>query len=492
MFEKSEGYYIIAVMPKAEVFATRDTGTYINSYMEVLVFAALFVLVYMLIKKLVVNNIRSVNDSLSQIIGGDLDVVIDVRSSIEFSSLSDDINSTVTTLKHYIDAAAARIDEELEFAKKIQFSTLPSSFPAYPAIKEFDVYATMNTAKEVGGDFYDFYMIGENKLAFLIADVSGKGIPAAMFMMTAKSIIKSFAEVGLDVNDAFTLANEKLCEENEAGMFVTAWMGIMDIRTGHVEFANAGHNPPLVYRKDKGFEYLKSRPGFVLAGMDGVKYKKQELDLNPGDRIYLYTDGVTEATDSAKMLYGEERLLNFLNTHDDLSAKDTLTEIKKDIDAFVGEAEQFDDITMLMLDYNGTPANVVAEKVFAADDSQLAAATEFVEEALEALGAGMKLSMQISVALEEIFVNIAHYAYPGGKGDVKLSVLDAGDSVKLRFTDSGVAFDPLKRTDPDITLSAEERSIGGLGIYMVKKSMDDVCYERKNDCNVLTLTKKLK
>ena len=492
MYDKSEGYYIIAVMPKAEVFANRTNSTYVNSYMEVLVFAALFILVYILIKKLVVNNIRSVNSSLSQIIGGNLDVVVDVRSSMEFSSLSDDINSTVTTLKHYIDAAAARIDEELEFAKKIQFSTLPSTFPAYPNKPEFDIHATMCTAKEVGGDFYDFYMLGNDKLAFLIADVSGKGIPAAMFMMTAKSIIQGLAESGLAVNDILTQANAKLCEENEAGMFVTAWMGIMDIRTGKVEFACAGHNPPLVYRKGRGFEYLKMRPGFVLAGMPGVKYKLQELTLEPGDKIYLYTDGVTEATSADVKLYGEDRLNRFLDSHDKLSAKETLLAVKQDIDEFVGEAEQFDDITMLMVDYFGQADILIDERVFPAADEALAEVTAYVEGVLEKLGCRMAVTMQIAVALEEVFVNVAHYAYPDGNGTVKLSLLDDNGSIKLRFTDTGLPFDPLAKADPDITLSAEERSIGGLGIYIVKKTMDDVSYERRDGQNIFTMTKKIK
>lgn len=352
MYIVSEGYYIISVLPQSEMFSTRDSAVYVNSYMEVLVFALLFVCIYFLIKKLVVNNIRTVNNSLGRIIGGDLLVTVNVRSSKEFASLSDDINSTVTTLKHYIDEAAARIDQELAFAKSIQLAVLPSVFPAFPNITAFDIYASMDTAKEVGGDFYDFYMLGEDKLAFLIADVSGKGIPAAMFMMTAKTMLKNLAETGIPVNEVFTRANEKLCEGNDAGMFVTAWMGLLDIATGHVTYVNAGHNPPLIERNGS-FEYLRSRPGFVLAGMDSVCYKMQELDLARGDRIFLYTDGATEATDAEKQLYGEERLNAFLNSHASDPLPEALKGIKSDIDAFVGEAEQFDDITMLMLEYKG-------------------------------------------------------------------------------------------------------------------------------------------
>lgn len=352
----SEGYYIVAVMPLEEAMFSRDISVYITVFMEFVVFGMLFIVVYFLIKKLVVDNMVKINKSLAMITGGNLDTVVNVRTNEEFASLSDDINSTVVTLKHYIAEAAARIDRELEFAKSIQHSAIPTVFPPYPGHSEFDIYATMDTAKEVGGDFYDFYFVGENRLGFLIADVSGKGIPAAMFMMTAKTIIKGYAESGKPVDEVFTTANEKLCESNDAGMFVTAWMGVLDTVTGKVEFANAGHNPPLVRHAGGGFEYLRSKPCFILAGMDGIKYRKNEFTLAPGDEIYLYTDGVTEATDSENNLYGEERLLALLNSMGDLSGEEICRAVKADIDAFVGDAPQFDDITMLYLKYNGGEA----------------------------------------------------------------------------------------------------------------------------------------
>lgn len=353
MYTTTEGYYIIAFMPVDEAVFSRDVSVYVTVFMEFIIFGMLFVLVYVLIKKLVVDNIDRVNDSLAKITNGDLNVVVDVRSNSEFASLSDDINSTVVTLKRYIAEAAARIDKELEFAKAIQHSALPSVFPPFPNRTEFEIFALMDTAKEVGGDFYDFYFVGEDKLAFLIADVSGKGIPAAMFMMTSKTLLKSFAETGCEVNEVFTNANAKLCENNSAKMFVTAWMGVLDLKTGLVEFVNAGHNPPLVRHKDGSFEYLKSRAGFVLAGMKSMKYRKNELRLGEGDEIFLYTDGVTEATNSNTELYGEERLLNFVNTLHDLPAEAVCNAVKADVDAFVGEAPQFDDITMVYLKFNG-------------------------------------------------------------------------------------------------------------------------------------------
>lgn len=349
----SEGYYIVAVLPRTEAMFSRDISVYITVFMEFVVFGMLFIVVYFLIKKLVVDNMAKINRSLAKITSGNLDTVVDVRTNEEFASLSDDINSTVLTLKRYIAEAAARIDKELEFAKTIQHSAIPTVFPPYSGHSEFDIYAAMDTAKEVGGDFYDFYFVGENKLGFLIADVSGKGIPAAMFMMTAKTIIKGYAESGKSVDEVFTIANEKLCESNEAGMFVTAWFGMLDLLTGKVEFVNAGHNPPLVRHKDSTFDYLKSKPSFVIAGMEGMKYRRNEIFLSPGDEIYLYTDGVTEATDSENRLYGEERLVRFLNTLHGLSGEEICHAVKDDVADFVGDAPQFDDITMLYLKYNG-------------------------------------------------------------------------------------------------------------------------------------------
>ena len=231
VFKFVEGYCLIAAMPVAEAMFMRDASMLTSVFMQVLIFATLFVFIYILIKRVIINNLKKINDTLARITQGDLNVTVDVRSNTEFASLSDDINSTVNTLKRYIAEAAARIDKELEYAKQIQLSALPTNFPNGD---NYSIYAQMIAAKEVGGDFYDFYKLSETTVAFLAADVSGKGIPAAMFMMTAKTIIKDLAERGLAVNEIFTQANEKLCENNESGMFVTAWMGILDITTGQV------------------------------------------------------------------------------------------------------------------------------------------------------------------------------------------------------------------------------------------------------------------
>ncbi len=352
MYLTTEGYLILAVMPRSEAALSRNVSVGVTTAMQIFVFAALFVMIFILVKRLVVNNIYQINESLSAITEGNLDTVVNVRSHVEFDDLSNDINTTVDTLKRYIADAAARIDAELAFAKAIQHSALPSVFPPFPARKEFDIHAAMFTAKEVGGDFYDFYFVDEDTLAFLVADVSGKGIPAAMFMMQSKTLLKSFAESGMPIEQVFTTANEKLCQGNDAGMFVTAWMGLLNVKTGLVTFANAGHNPPLVNTGD-GFAFHKTRAGLVLAGMEGVRYRKFELQLHPGDTICLYTDGVTEATDASQQLYGDARLLALLNRQQSASAHDICEAIKADVDAFAGDAEQFDDITLLCLTWHG-------------------------------------------------------------------------------------------------------------------------------------------
>ena len=486
-----EGYCIIAAMPMEEVTIMRDVSIMLSTFMQVLVFALLFLILYLLIKKIIINNLHVINAKLAQISGGDLNVTVDVRANEEFASLSNDINSTVTTLKRYIAEAAARIDKELEYAKQIQLSALPTNFPKN---EEYDIYAQMIAAKEVGGDFYDFYKLNDTTVAFLVADVSGKGIPAAMFMMTAKTIIKDLAESGMSVNEIFTKANEKLCENNESGMFVTAWMGVLDISSGKLQFANAGHNPPLLKRVNGNFEYLKTRAGFVLAGMEGVRYRVGELTLCPGDRLFLYTDGVPEATNTENKLYGENRLLNFMNENLVMDATELLPALKKNIDEFVGEAPQFDDITMLSFDYKPKKGGVnMTNKTFPAKTEALLDVLGFVEEQLESYECPMKIQTAICVAIEEVFVNVAHYAYGGKEGDVTFAIdfEEETRNVTIQMTDKGVAFDPLKKPDPDITLSAEEREIGGLGIFITKKTMDLVTYAYENGENILTMRKKI-
>ncbi len=355
-----KGIYIIGVYSVGEAIASVNTMVNASVLLEIIVFVILFVVLIVLLRKLIVNNMEKVNNALAQITDGNLEEKIDVRDTYEFDTLSDDINATVDRLKEYIAEAAARIDADLEIAKAIQTSVLPNVFPPFPDRHEFELFASMNAAKEVGGDFYDFYMVGRDTLGFLIADVSGKSIPGAMFMMTGKTIIKSLAESGLPPADVFTIANEKLCEGNDAQLFITAWMGYLDLDTGVVHVANAGHNPPVLIRDGKA-EYVRLRPGLMLAGRNGMVYREQTLQLQEGDILYLYTDGVTEAMDSDENMYGESRLKELLSFGDDYPAPSgangiagaVCEAVTADLESFVKGAEQSDDITMLCIRYLG-------------------------------------------------------------------------------------------------------------------------------------------
>jgi sigma-B regulation protein RsbU (phosphoserine phosphatase) len=271
-------------------------------------------------------------------------------------------------------------------------------------------------------------------------------------------------------------------------------MGILDLKTGNLQFANAGHNPPLLKRADGSFEYLKTRAGFVLAGMEGIRYRATEIALAPGDRLFLYTDGVPEATNADNKLYGEDRLLDFMNQNSTVEAKALLPALKANIDEFVGDAPQFDDITMLLLDYKSYQGGEhMTNKTFKAQTEALSDILGFVDLMLEKYECSMKIQTAICVAIEEVFVNVARYAYKNGEGDVIFGIGFDKESrtITFRMRDKGVPFDPLKKPDPDITLPAEEREIGGLGIFITKKTMDTVEYAYENGENVLTMTKKI-
>lgn len=274
----------------------------------------------------------------------------------EIGSLAVNFSDMILSLENYmtelnaVTAEKQRIGAELDVAKNIQASMLPCIFPAFPGREEFDIYATMEPAKEVGGDFYDFFLVDEDHLAMVIADVSGKGVPAALFMVIAKTLLKNCTQTGLSPHEVLEKVNEQLCENNDAEMFVTVWLGILEISTGKLTCANAGHEYPVLRRGGADFELIKDRHGFVLAGMEGSRYKEYEIILEKGDQLYVYTDGVPEATNAVDELYGSDRMVEALNRNAGSTPGETLTRVKQDIDQFVGEAPQFDDITMLAIE----------------------------------------------------------------------------------------------------------------------------------------------
>lgn len=280
-----------------------------------------------------------------------------IRSGDEIEELFHSIQFMEKEIYTYIDnlskitSEKERIGAELNVATQIQANMLPSIFPAFPGREEFDIFATMNPAKEVGGDFYDFFMIDERHIAVVIADVSGKGVPAALFMVIGKTLIKDHTQPGRDLGEVFTKVNELLCESNSENLFITAFEGVLDLMTGEFTFVNAGHDAPYLCKKNGEFLPFKVKPGFVLAGMEGMKYHSDRIFLDEGDKLFLYTDGVTDAMNPEHKLYGSKRLEDTLEKYKKEKPEKILPGIKKEIDSFVGEAAQFDDITMLCLEY---------------------------------------------------------------------------------------------------------------------------------------------
>ena len=277
----------------------------------------------------------------------------------ELADLASSIDTMETDMVNYMDnltvvtAEKQRISTELSLATRIQTSMMPHVFPPFPDRKEFDIFASMNPAKEVGGDFYDFFLIDDNHLGLVMADVSGKGVPAALFMMASKIILQSCAMLGGSPAEILTKTNEAICSNNQEEMFVTVWLGILEISSGKLTAANAGHEYPVIRKADGRFELFKDKHGFVIGGMAGAKYREYEIQMEPGSKLFLYTDGVPEATDADKNMFGTERMVDALNSDPEASPEEILKNVRASVDGFVKEAEQFDDLTMLCIEYRG-------------------------------------------------------------------------------------------------------------------------------------------
>ena len=329
-------------------------------FVFIIVFALIIAVVFYAVRRFTARLTKpliALGDDVKTISDGNLDYRAKLYSNDEISDLAIGFNNMAASLKTYINDLTAvtaekeRIGAELDIAKHIQASMLPCIFPAFPGKKEIDIYATMEPAKEVGGDFYDFFMVDDRHLAIVMADVSGKGVPAALFMVIGKTLIKDHTTPGRDLGKVFTEVNNLLCESNSEELFITAFEGVLDLVTGEFVYVNAGHEMPFICKAGGNFEPYKIRAAFVLAGMEGMKYRAGSMMLEPGDKIFQYTDGVTEATNIHNELYGMERLGAILNKAKNGTPHEILPAVKKDIDEFVGEAPQFDDITMLCLEY---------------------------------------------------------------------------------------------------------------------------------------------
>ncbi len=322
-----------------------------SSFSNFAVMFLTYLIITYLLRGVVISPIESMDEKLEAICEGNLDIRIDARGSSEFVALSSGINGTVDALEGFIADAERRNEKELATARAIQSSALPSTFPPFPEIDAFDLYASMDTAREVGGDFYDFFLTGAGTVAFLIADVSGKGIPGALFMMRSKAELKNALLSRDGLGEAVAVANANLCEGNEADMFVTGWVAELDYKSGLLSFVNAGHNPPLL-RHDGVWSWITEKSGPILGVIDGASYSTHELTLEPGDQILLYTDGVNEAFNVEHEQFGNERLVDFLFTHPNLGTEELVEALRQEVASWSEGAVQSDDITILALEYH--------------------------------------------------------------------------------------------------------------------------------------------
>jgi len=389
-----------------------------------------------------------------------------------------------------------RIESELSIARKIQMALLPTRFPPFPDYPELHAYGEVLPAKEVGGDLFDFYLLN-NKLYFCIGDVSGKGVPASLVMAVTRSLFRSFtsyldnpAQIVAQMNN--TLAGEG----NEQNMFVTLFLGVLDMSTGSLRYCNAGHDKPICLPSGNApCTPLDCKANLPLGVIAGFVYAEQETKLAPGDTLFLYTDGLTEAENSAHEQFGMERIDAQLAARGEASPRELIEQMQAAVKAFAGEAEQSDDLTLFALRVNGErvvdKSNTHYSLVMRNDIQQIPTLAEWIEM----IGLPPELNMPINLALEEAVSNVMLYAYPGTSGQVlvecDLKNEKGGRTFIFTISDKGIPFDPTQQEEPDVTQSAEDRPIGGLGIFLVKQIMDEVSYERKDEKNILTLVKSL-
>ena len=377
-------------------------------------------------------------------------------------------------------AANERMENELNIARSIQMAMVPKVFPPFPDRLDLDIYGMVNPAKEVGGDLYDFYL-RTDKLFFCIGDVSGKGVPAALVMATIRSLFRSIAVQEEGPAAIMGRMNDTLSEQNGQNMFVTLFLGILDMHTGRLDYCNAGHNAPVLQGRK-----LEVVPNLPLGIMQGYVYQAQTTQLEYNQLLFLYTDGLTEAENDSQHQYGEERMLNVLQGIANNRPRNVVETLQADVEAFVGDAQQSDDLTMMAIRYQ------IPAIVFRNDIQQIPTLSEWIE----GLNLPQELDMPVNLALEEAVSNVMLYAYPENRnGQVLVEFArtsdQAGEKIVFTISDTGIPFDPTQKEEVDITLSSEQRAIGGLGIHLVRKLMDEMEYKREGNKNVLTLIKNL-
>ena len=390
-----------------------------------------------------------------------------------------------------INAEKERMGSELHIASEIQKGMLPKIFPPYPERDDVEIFGSLVPAKEVGGDLYDFF-IRDEKLFFCIGDVSGKGVPASLVMAVTRSLFRTVSAHDSSPEHIVTMMNDSMAEMNDTNMFVTLFLGVLDLHTGRLRYCNAGHCPPVLTGDGVGFIPIK--PNLPLGAMSGWDFEGQEVLILPQTTIFLYTDGLTEAENVMHGQFGEDRMLEAMKQMDSHMPQAMIEQMTATVHAFVDEAEQSDDLTMLAIQYTKEQLDVrLARNLLLQNDvNQVPQLAQFVDEVCEAVGFDAATTMKMNLAIEEAVVNVMNYAYPQDTvGDIHVEAQANDVRLKFTITDSGSPFDPTAQQEADTTLTAEERPIGGLGIHLVRQIMDSINYERIDGKNILTLRKKL-
>jgi len=379
------------------------------------------------------------------------------------------------------------IESELSVARVIQMSIVPKIFPAFPNRSEFDIFAALEPAKEVGGDLYDFFLLDDDHLCFTVGDVSGKGVPAALYMAVTKTLLKAKADITLRPDEILYKVNNELCEDNDSEMFVTVFLGILTISSGEMLFCNGGHNNPFIIRKSKDVEPLPKIPGIALGVMEDAVYTCSSIKLSYEDSLLVYTDGVTEAMNAAGELLSEVRLKSSLQEFTSITAREKVLHVLAETRKFADGAVQSDDITILVLKYL-KPSQ--AEFRISNNLDNISVLMEQAEEFFTAHGISKQTVLQIDLSLDELLTNTISYGYEDfGKHEILVRLFFLDGTLTAEIQDDGIAFNPLEQPEPDLSQNIEERPIGGLGIHLVRKTMDVIDYRHKDGYNILTIKK---
>ena len=428
--------------------------------------------------------------------GGTVAVTTDISALKNAEQAAEDAKARLADSLALVEAAKARMQEELNVGRDIQRSMLPRVFPAFPDRKELELYAVLEPALEVGGDLYDFFLLDDHRLCFVIGDVSGNGVPAALFMAMTKIMVKTRAASDPSPASIVTHVNDALSAENDSCMFVTLYLGILNLRDGTLLTTNAGHNPPLLKRRNGQFEWLTAQDGPLVGPMPGIAFKESLIQLGPGDEIFLYTDGVTEADNVRRELFGKDRLKTVLDQSRAVSVIDRIGEVMNAVRGFAGSAPQADDITILGIRYLGIAPSDVAVSVFRQTMLNRLAVIPMIQIAFERYMAQWErakpLIPTLNMALDDLLNNVVQYAFPNDPTEHTIEVEGEvrDEYVALTITDDGIPFNPLTVATPDLSLLLHEREIGGLGIHLVRSMFDEVTYHRNVGRNVLTVKKK--